>query len=77
MRKEWDLNPRTQFPRLSVFKTDAISLSAILPFARPVGVEPTTYGFGDQRSTNWAKDAYKINIKEQNKKPEPLLTGSG
>ena len=26
-------------------------------FTRPVGLEPTTSGFGDLRSTNWTKDA--------------------
>lgn len=29
---------------------------AILPFARPKGLEPLTPGFGDQYSTNWATD---------------------
>ena len=29
--------------------------------ARPVGLEPTTSGFGDLRSTNWTKDAL-VNI---------------
>ena len=37
LRTEWDLNPRTTFRPSSVFKTDAISHSAI----RPKGGRPT------------------------------------
>ena len=32
-------------------------MEALFCVSRPVGLEPTTSGFGDLRSTNWTKDA--------------------
>ena len=43
-----------------------MSKLSITPFknnqTRPEGLEPSTFGFGDQRSTNWTKDAYEFII---------------
>lgn len=35
------------------FSSEFISLKT-----RPVGLEPTTSGFGNQRSTDWTKDVF-------------------
>ena len=42
-----------------IYRTKFYCLHVDFWITRPVGLEPTTSGFGDLRSTNWTKDALK------------------